>query len=97
MAEIRVDVSNDAFLARMAVVEAAGLVEAAMTRPSVLYRPALMADGTKWCALLGPDLQLGVAGFGDTPSEAMDAFDAAFRSQHTPDAVRTRPTPPVQP
>lgn len=28
-------------------------------------------DGNKWCALLGTDLQEGVAGFGDTPKEAL--------------------------
>lgn len=28
-------------------------------------------DGNQWCALLGPDLQEGVAGFGDTPKEAL--------------------------
>lgn len=28
-------------------------------------------DGNKWCALLGEDLQEGLAGFGDTPSEAL--------------------------
>ena len=28
-------------------------------------------DGNKWCALLGENLQEGLAGFGDTPSEAL--------------------------
>jgi hypothetical protein len=28
-------------------------------------------DGDKWCALLGDDLQSGLAGFGDTPAEAL--------------------------
>lgn len=31
-------------------------------------------DGDKWCALIGPDLQTGIAGFGDTPSEAVVAL-----------------------
>jgi hypothetical protein len=54
--------------------------------PSVLYRPSLSADGTKWCALYGDDLASGVAGFGDTPAEAMAAFDAAWTSERTPAA-----------
>lgn len=45
------------------------------TRPSVLYRPAVSIDGDKWCALYGEDLQNGVAGFGDSPEEAMADFD----------------------
>lgn len=48
------------------------------TRPSVLYRPTLSLDGNKWCALLGDDLQVGLAAFGDSPAEAMRAFDAAW-------------------
>jgi hypothetical protein len=56
------------------------------TRPSTIYRPALMADGTKWCALYGPDLQVGVAGFGDTPAEAMADFDRAWVGALTPKA-----------
>ena len=55
-------------------------------RPSVLYRPELMAEGDKWMALYGPDLAVGVAGFGDTPAEAMAAFDAAWRNEKTPAA-----------
>lgn len=60
--------------------------------PSVLYRPRLMADGTKWCALYGENLQEGVAGFGDTPEEAMYAFDKAWASQLTPAAMLKRNT-----
>lgn len=59
-----------------------------MARPSVLFKPTLMADGDKWCALLGDDLQVGVAGFGDTPAEAMIAFDQAFYKEQTPAAIR---------
>lgn len=63
-------------------------VSAALTRPSVLYRPLLAADGTSWMVLLGEDLQSGIAGFGDTPAQAMAAFDRAFMEQRTPDAIR---------
>ena len=29
-------------------------------------------DGNQWCALMGIDLQEGIAGFGDTPQEAVE-------------------------
>lgn len=48
------------------------------TRPSVLYRPSLAIDGDKWRALYGKDLMEGVAGFGDSPGEAMADFDKAW-------------------
>jgi hypothetical protein len=45
------------------------------TRPSVVFRPVLSIDGNQYCALFGADLQIGVAGFGDTPEKAMQDFD----------------------
>ena len=82
MPTINIDVSNDAYLARMAIVEAAAFASS----PAVLYRPTLSADGDQWCALLGDNLQTGVAGFGETPDAAMQAFNAAFYSERTPGA-----------
>lgn len=35
-------------------------------------------DGSQWCALVGENLQEGIAGFGDTP---LDAFIALANSQ----------------
>lgn len=68
-----------------------------MSRPSVLYKPTLGADGDMWCALLGDDLMSGVAGFGKTPAEAMAAFDQAFWNEKTPAAIRkSRPDPIMQ-
>lgn len=55
--------------------------------PSVLYRPRLMADGSMWCALYGDDLATGVAGFGETPAEAMHEFDKAWSTAKTPAAA----------
>lgn len=55
-----------------------------MARPSVLFKPQLSADGDMWCALLGDNLQVGVAGFGKTPADAMLAFDSAFFKERTP-------------
>lgn len=60
---------------------------AMMAAPSVLYRPALYPDGNMWCALLGDNLQEGVAGFGETPAKAMEAFDKAFATDRTPAAA----------
>ena len=44
-------------------------------RPSAVYRPGLSIDGSQWCALYGDNLQDGVAGFGDSPADAMLDFD----------------------
>ena len=54
---------------------AAYTIEIAMTTPSVLMRPRIGMDGPKWWALYGDNLQDGVAGFGDSPAEAMADFD----------------------
>lgn len=32
----------------------------------------LSRDGNQWCALMGDNLQVGVAGFGDTLKEALE-------------------------
>jgi hypothetical protein len=50
-------------------------------RPSFLLHPSIFPDGNKWCALLGNDLQEGVAAFGDTPDEAYRNFDIAWLTQ----------------
>lgn len=55
--------------------------QAQLQRPSVLYRPKLYPDGNQWCALYGDDIQAGLAGFGDTPAKAMEAFDEAWRTE----------------
>lgn len=47
-------------------------------RPSVVWKPKLFIDGAKWCALYGENIQEGVAGFGDSPAEAMWDFDNAW-------------------
>jgi hypothetical protein len=44
-------------------------------RPSMMLRPKIYPDGDQWCCLLGDDLQMGVAGFGDTPELAAKNFD----------------------
>lgn len=64
------------------------IAAAEMRRPSAVYRPSIGFDGTKWRALYGDDLMHGVAGFGDTPDEAMRDFDQAWMKQQTAEATR---------
>ena len=49
-----------------------------LQRPSTIHRPRLFIDGNQWCALYGENIQDGVAGFGDSPEDAMKAFDEAW-------------------
>ena len=63
------------------------IVGGEMVRPSVIYRPSIGIDGNRWCALYGDDLMNGVAGFGDTPAEAMADFDKNWLAEKTPQAV----------
>lgn len=44
-------------------------------RPSAIMRPKLSIDGNQWCALYGDNLQDGVAGFGNSPADAVWDFD----------------------
>lgn len=72
------DFSFEAEMIKNAVCDAAHAIREAQTAPHVLYKPALFPDGNMWCALLGDDLMVGVAGFGETPAKAMAAFDKAW-------------------
>ncbi len=58
--------------------EEARISAAEYSRPSVVWRPRLFVDGNQWCALFGENLQDGVAGFGDSPANAMWDFDKAW-------------------
>jgi len=64
-------VDHWAMMGHESVAEAA----AENMRPSVLFKPTLSIDGNQWCALYGDNLQDGVAGFGDSPDDAMRDFD----------------------
>jgi len=44
-------------------------------KPHKFLRPELFRDGNKWCALYGADMQVGIAGFGDSPVDAIEAFN----------------------
>ncbi len=66
---------------RSVLQDSAWMIAAEMQRPSVLMRPAISRDGGHWCALYGGDLMNGVAGFGDTPEDAMRDFDKNWREE----------------
>ena len=83
--------SEDSNMAANAICHAADMVKheyfymlGQHSRPSTLYKPAIYPDGNMWCALLGENLQRGVAGFGETPAKAFDDFDKNFNSQTLP-------------
>lgn len=64
------------------------------TLPSILYRPRIMIDGDKWCALYGDNLQDGVAGFGDSPEEAMADFNHVWRTALRAQSAVAHPSSP---
>lgn len=64
-------IAHEACMSKIAIQEAASMYMA----PSVLFRPRLSIDGNQWCALYGDNLHDGVAGFGDSPADAMLNFD----------------------
>ncbi len=68
------NISHYAERAMMAAQEVAN----EQMRPSVVFRPKITKDGDQWCALLGDNIQEGVAGFGATPNRACYAFDEAW-------------------
>lgn len=90
------DAARNAFdwsYARALLQEQIGMVGNEHVRPSVLFRPSLSPDGNKWCALFGDDLVVGVAGFGDTPEEAMREFDRAWWALKPPVIARAEREP----
>ena len=80
-AAIREACSLDASSAIFSLQQDFSAVAAEMQRPSAVFRPGLSIDGNRWCALYGENLQAGVAGFGDSPALAMEAFDKAWHEQ----------------
>lgn len=81
-----IDISNDMYIIRAAIVEAAAFISA----PHVRLRPSIFPDGNQWCCLLGDNLQVGIVGFGETPEKACAAFDNAFATQQPALVVRNR-------
>ena len=50
-------------------------VEAEEMNLFAILKPQLSKDGNQWCVLYGENLQVGIAGFGDTPRLAIYAFN----------------------
>lgn len=61
-----------------------------MARPCVIFKPILSLDGNQYCALFGDNLQDGVAGFGDSPADAMANFDAEWARPYGPSLQREK-------
>lgn len=55
-----------------------------LATPSAIYRPRIAIDGSKWCALYGDNMREGVAGFGDSPAQAMADFDRNWNAKLEP-------------
>jgi hypothetical protein len=56
--------------------------------PVAIRHPRLSIRGRTFVALLGPSIEEGIAGFGDTVSAALRAFDAQYSRSFTPPADR---------
>lgn len=73
-------IAHDTVLAVQCMAQEIG---ARSTSPHVLMRPNLSIDGDNWCALYGDNLQDGVAGFGNSPADAMADFDKNWNAELT--------------
>jgi len=56
--------------------------------PAAVRRPRLSIRGRTFVALLGPAIEEGIAGFGDSVQAALCAFDAQYSRSLTPPADR---------
>jgi hypothetical protein len=52
--------------------------------PSAVRRPQLSKRGNIWVALLGPNVEEGIVGFGPTLEAALRAFDFQYLSRLVP-------------
>lgn len=52
--------------------------------PTAIRRPRLSVRGRTFVALLGPTIEEGIAGFGDSVRAALRAFDAQYSRSLTP-------------
>jgi len=60
--------------------------------PSALRRPQLFFRGDLWIALLGPNVEEGIAGIGSTVEAALRAFDAQYLAgQPSPNETNSSP------
>jgi hypothetical protein len=52
-----------------------------------VLKPMLVKEGNQWCCLYGENLQEGIAGFGDTPHQAVLAFNNAWYTEQAKPAT----------
>lgn len=74
------DVFDESDLDNWATESGAG-ERIAFSQPSVKFKPHLSQDGDMWIALYGDNLQTGVVGIGESPSEAMYHFDIEWNKR----------------
>ena len=58
--------------------------------PSAARRPRLLYRGQLWVAVLGPSVEEGIVGIGQTVEAALRAFDAQYLAGLCPPAERFR-------
>jgi hypothetical protein len=58
--------------------------------PSAARRPQLLYRGQLWIALLGPSVEEGIVGIGQTVEAALSAFDAQYLAGLRPPAQALR-------
>src|SRR5262245_35145810 len=58
--------------------------------PSAARRPQLVYRGQLWVALLGPSVEEGIVGIGQTVEAALRAFDAQYLAGLRPPSERFR-------
>ncbi|WP_157263361.1 hypothetical protein [Pedobacter sp. R20-19] len=46
-----------------------------------LFKPLLFQEGSNYIAVLGPDLESGITGYGDTPEDALINWNDNLRAQ----------------
>lgn len=64
-------------------------IEAEEMNLVALLRPRVFVDGNQWCVLYGDNLMNGVAGFGDSPMQAVYDFNKAWHQTITQQGGRT--------
>ena len=65
--------------------EAAKLCEKAEKRRAswaVIYGLIPFKDENQWCVMLGDNIMEGIVGFGDTPEDAIEAFNIAMETKN---------------
>ena len=68
-------------MSRLEATIADSVIEAAEYSRFAMLRPTLQQDGNMWICLLGDNLQVGIAGVGETPYLAIIDWNKAFHKK----------------